>query len=488
MVDDCVKPFHKSLHDWLVSEDADDYLLDPQEGHQILSRTGWLEFEAGPSAMSDHVIAHLPGHLERMGSTDKLKECVTSCEHICRLAKTDRLCDLSPHWKQIEKEQLASLCRESWAKMTSPLENFGLLVSRSIGKLFLHAGDYQTALEFFERELKIAEEVQDQESAAEAFFDIGWCHRHADCFDQAIENVSKAKRFFEKADKKPGLAKCLSVIGICFWHKQNDSLAMENLRWSLKAYQETDDCRGQAEASNHLGIVLRSVGRFGEALCYLTKSKQAHQTLKHRNGFGKCCNSMGTCLWWSGDLEGALASYEEANQANIETGNLYVLGLTANNLGYIHLEKGDMQKARSAFKNGLKIRQQLGSESYEMMDLSGLPRVEFQEGNVALARELSSRAVTTLAKHDTVEDLRRAYYNHHLTLKGGNDEERGCAEKALTKAKELVKARLGEITDAAVRKNLEEKVPVVKEILEAPSMHSTASNLAAALLQSQQPV
>ncbi|MCP4256029.1 MAG: toll/interleukin-1 receptor domain-containing protein [Planctomycetes bacterium] len=468
IVDNRVKPFHRSVLDWLtIKSKAGHYRVLPSEGHRILAEVGWSEYEQAPDSMSEYMKAHLPAHLESAGEKQKLQRCVTDCEFIFIFGRTGRLYELSRYWKNIEDDVLLKMCRDSWEKEKDAGKYFILLAARYLGRLFQHRGDYKTAVEYFGNELGIAETTGDEDARAEALYNLGWCYRHIDEFDKAIKKTEAAKELFEKIGKRSGVAKSLSVKGICHWHKQEDGTALEDLWSSLHIFEKANDVRNQAEAFNHLGIVYRSLGKFEDALKYLYKSKQNHQKLNNVKGLGKCCNSIGTCLWWSGELDKAVSIYQEANQINTELDNQYVLGLTANNLGYVYLEKNELQKAHAEFSRAVDIHRKLKIESYEMMDLSGLALVTFHLGNIDKAKELSIKAVNKLDKYKAAEDLRRVYYNHYVIMKDGGKQEREAAARTLAKAQKLVNARLERIADHEIRESLTNRVPLIKEILEA---------------------
>ena len=114
----------------------------------------------------------------------------------------------------------------------------------------------------------------------------------------------------------------------------------------------------------------------------------------------------------------------------------------------------------------LQLAWKLGIESYALMDMSGLARVFYEMGEADRARDLSAKVMKRLEKHKTVEDIRRAYYNHFVCMKEGTKEERESANKALMKAKALVEDRLAGMVDAEMKEDFINNVPLVRDILE----------------------
>ncbi|RLD81546.1 MAG: hypothetical protein DRJ15_04120 [Bacteroidetes bacterium] len=76
-----IKPYHKSLIDWLTKQNASDhYYVNPKEGHRLLADFGWQQYKTGADKLDIYFIKWLPNHLQTLNSWDDL---------------TDLLCDLN---------------------------------------------------------------------------------------------------------------------------------------------------------------------------------------------------------------------------------------------------------------------------------------------------------------------------------------------------------------------------------------------------------
>jgi WD40 repeat protein len=68
-----IKPYHKSLADWLADEaKAGAYFVSVLEGHRLLSACGWRDYEAGPQKMPEYFLLHLPAHLLQLQMSQEL--------------------------------------------------------------------------------------------------------------------------------------------------------------------------------------------------------------------------------------------------------------------------------------------------------------------------------------------------------------------------------------------------------------------------------
>ena len=70
-----VRPFHKSLMEWLTNEDKDDpYFVSIPEGHRTLAEYGLKLYRSGEASWTSYMIMYLPDHLYLSGKTGELAE------------------------------------------------------------------------------------------------------------------------------------------------------------------------------------------------------------------------------------------------------------------------------------------------------------------------------------------------------------------------------------------------------------------------------
>jgi len=56
-----IRPYHKSLADWLADEAAaGPYFASVKEGHRVLAADGWAEFQRGGPRLSPYALATYP--------------------------------------------------------------------------------------------------------------------------------------------------------------------------------------------------------------------------------------------------------------------------------------------------------------------------------------------------------------------------------------------------------------------------------------------
>jgi len=84
-----IRPFHKSLVDWLVFSDrAGQYFVSPNKGHARLAEYGMREYRAGVNSMSLYMLAFLPEHLAKANRVEDLRALLSDRLYIERLMST----------------------------------------------------------------------------------------------------------------------------------------------------------------------------------------------------------------------------------------------------------------------------------------------------------------------------------------------------------------------------------------------------------------
>ncbi len=78
-----IKPYHKSLVDWLADETkAGAYFVSSLEGHRILGNLGFLEYSHDVQQMSEYALKYTPWHLFDSGQQEQARKILTDRKYI----------------------------------------------------------------------------------------------------------------------------------------------------------------------------------------------------------------------------------------------------------------------------------------------------------------------------------------------------------------------------------------------------------------------
>jgi signal transduction histidine kinase len=121
-------------------------------------------------------------------------------------------------------------------------------------------GDYQTAKEYYQNTLKIAEEKKDFETISFAYNGLATLHGALSDFEKAIEYNLKALNAAEKIGKKNNISASYRNISIVYMKAQNYDLAIKNVEKAWAIALESKDSAAIAHSLETHGKILNAMG------------------------------------------------------------------------------------------------------------------------------------------------------------------------------------------------------------------------------------
>ncbi len=248
------------------------------------------------------------------------------------LARSPAVADLSDNLSRTEgREALAS--SEAKAGKEGMSESY-----IHIGIIHRLQGNYPRALEYYQKSLKIDEELGDRNGMSYCYGNIGIIHHIQGNYPRALEYYQKSIKITEELGDRKGMSISYNNIGLIYWNQGNypkvhpvkrDSLfnrALEYYQKSLKIREELGDRKGISDSYNNIGIIHYEQGNYSRALEYYQKSLKITEELGDRDGIA---TSLGNIAGLNIELKNYTNAIVEANKSlNI-----------AKEIGALHLER-----------------------------------------------------------------------------------------------------------------------------------------------------
>jgi hypothetical protein len=90
-----IKPYHKSLADWLADKKkAGVYFVSVIDGHLLLANCGWKAFKHALKDIPNYLLIHLPHHLVVANRVDDLCEILVEPAYLAMVRSTGRITEL----------------------------------------------------------------------------------------------------------------------------------------------------------------------------------------------------------------------------------------------------------------------------------------------------------------------------------------------------------------------------------------------------------
>lgn len=256
------------------------------------------------------------------------------------------------------------------------------------------AGDYDRALESFERALSFFELSGDRARIAGAHANIGstlYLTRH---HPGAIRRFQQALEFYEVSGDRAAMASTLHSIG-------NAQYLMEDLGAALDSYEKSlalrgsvsGDILGEANTLQAIGLVQKERGDYDAALEAHAASLARHEQYGNKAGMGLVLASEGDVHRLMGEFAPALDCYFRALPLLSETGDQETLASTYADIANVFAGERRYPLALDYYARSLPVFEKTGNTSEIARVLAGAGAVHFAQGKYGFAMEEYRRSL-----------------------------------------------------------------------------------------------
>jgi tetratricopeptide (TPR) repeat protein/serine phosphatase RsbU (regulator of sigma subunit) len=308
------------------------------------------------------------------------------------------------------------------------------------GISFAIKGDYELAVEYFTKLLKVTEKLGDKKGVATAYNNIGNIYKDQGDFDNAIANYSLSLEIRTEIKDEKGIAASYNNIGlIC--EKQGDyAKAIEYHTNSLKIKEKIDNKKGIADSYLHIGLIYEDQGDYSRAMEYYQNSLSIQKKIEDIDGMGYSYGNIGTiyskkgqahidtcnCSDDKGYYAKSLESYQKGLQIKEESGDKRGIAIAYNNIGAIDQLRQDYKRAIIEHTRALKIFEEIGAQEGMVSSYNYLGVTYLKSGNYSKAELYSNTALKLAEEIGSLTEMKYA-----ATYLWENYKKTGKYKKAL---------------------------------------------------------
>jgi len=245
--------------------------------------------------------------------------------------------------------------------MKRGLRKYAAMALQTQGGSFYVRGDYEKALERYERCLSIREELGNKKDIATMLVNIGLIYKEQGNYAKAIDHYMRGLKLFEEMDYKPGMTASLNNIGIIYNDQKEYRKAIDHYSRSLRIQQETGNKQGMAGTLNNIGMVYEVQGDNAKAITYYTRSLTLMEELGDKLGAAYCLTNIGIIYFGQGNLDKSMEYQDRGLAIKKEMGDKVGIATSLINIGDIYLKKGLHAKAIAHGTEALQIAQEIGA-------------------------------------------------------------------------------------------------------------------------------
>ena len=260
--------------------------------------------------------------------------------------------------------RIVSLCDSNLKNQLNKfeLEKFKNSISSSynnIGLVLHNQGNYEKALEYHEKSLKIRQEIGDKKGIGDCYSNIGIIYKIQGNYEKALECYEKTKKIDKEIGNKSGMGISYNNIGNIYTEQGNYEMALEYYEKSLKIRQEIGDKKGIGDCYSNIGIIYKIQGNYEKALEYHEKNLKIKQEIGDKRGMGISYNNIGNIYTEQGNYEMALDYLLKSKKIKEEINVITDLDVTAKALMEVYEKQGNDKKALESHKLYVIIKDSL---------------------------------------------------------------------------------------------------------------------------------
>jgi tetratricopeptide (TPR) repeat protein len=250
-------------------------------------------------------------------------------------------------------------------------------------------GHYRLLTELHERlQGKIVDGSLAQNSALNlgtGYRTIGQFQRAIECYERALSLAREAKVREDEGASLSGLASCYAELG------HNDQ-AVAYLEDALRIAREVKDRGGEATRLGNLGNRYSDQGQFPRAIEYTEQALAIFREIKDRPGEALDLCNLGEMYADLGQTEQALECLHCARAVAKKIGYRLAEANSCTNLGWLFLNQGHRAQAANQFRQAAEIADDIANIEFQHLARLGLAVSSLSEPDLPAAREMAEAA------------------------------------------------------------------------------------------------
>lgn len=378
-----VRPFHKSLLEWLTNEDKEDqYYISVLEGHRALAAYGMKLYHTGEESWPRYLVMYLPDHLHLVGNTTALREIMGDLRFIRKAWEKDRF-NLMRQWTFFEEQ--------------TPLR------MKDVYCTFLNSPEKADVMDLL----------------ALAYLMKSTFH-----YDEALQILGYLKNYYESNGDLKGTQETLGNLAMILIDRSNFHEAMPLLKEKERICRETNNLSGLQYSLLYQAKILHFTNDFEQSLALLREQEAICREIGNMDGLQNSLTYQSLIQRVRGDLPGAMALSIEQEKICREIGNIDGLLLALTDQGLILRMMGMLDKAIELFKEQEALSRQIGNKEMLQTSLYAHAMVLRLTGDLDLALALLDESEAICRKLDYKFSLGEIFGERALILrmKGRLDE------------------------------------------------------------------
>ncbi len=246
---------------------------------------------------------------------------------------------------------------------------------------------------------------------AEALNNIGYINNVKGNFELALYYYYKSIKIREQINDKKGIANSLSNIGVIYFNQGKLNKVLETYKKGLNIQKEIGDKKGMGLTLNNIGFLLFSQGDIPNSIDYFNKNLKLQEEINNKDGIAVAYNNIAKILDSQGETPKALEMSLKCLKYRKETNNKQGIAECMSNISLIYVKQGDTSKALDLNAKALKILQDIDYKNGMGYILNNIASIYLNKGNYDSASKYINESVRIREELKDKKGLAEGYYS-----------------------------------------------------------------------------
>jgi tetratricopeptide (TPR) repeat protein len=248
-------------------------------------------------------------------------------------------------------------------------------LANDLGLLYQDKGEWERAIEYYERSLAIDEKVGDEHGMAPTLNNLGSVYQVKGEWERAIEYYERSLLICEKVGDEHGMATTFNNLGLVYQDKGEWERAIEHYERSLAITEKIGDEYMVARTFNNLGSVYQAKEEWERAIEYYERSLAIKKKVGDEHGMAPSFNNLGDVYQAKGEWERAIEYYERSLAILEKVGDEVRAATTMYNIASLYEDMDRYDEAVELLERVVEIDERVGHPDLES-DRKALERVK----------------------------------------------------------------------------------------------------------------
>ncbi len=310
--------------------------------------------------------------------------------------------------------------------------------TNQIGVAYEYSGKYKEALLEYDEALKLAESNSYSMGKGLALLNIAIAKTHLADYDNALDFALKAIKIFETEDDKKNLTSALNNLGNIYLLMKDPAQALHFYNMVLNNRLKFGTEPGVAKILHNIALVHIELEELDKALDFLERSLEIMQKINDKFSMAFCYNNLSSIYHSKEDYQKTIEYNFLALNLFEEIENPEGIAYTCNLLGSTFLSMERYQQAFDQFKRSMKLAKEMAlidviSENYKELSIYYAAIGDYKQAFTCLEMHMvKNDSIYSEEKSQKIAELQTKYEIENREEKISRLQESKIYQKKIT--------------------------------------------------------